>query len=76
MDDLIHKAIARVFLDHHVGYNRKPILVHTLVRLTAQKMGYTNPEPMLTLKIACVIYGSDKYVFIKQDTVDTVISSK
>jgi hypothetical protein len=72
----IHSAIARVFVENHIGYNRRPVLVSTLVRLVAKTLGHENPDPALTLKIASAIYTSDKYVIIKQGTLDTVISSK
>lgn len=72
----IHNAIAKTFVEHHVGFNRRPILLSTLVRLTAANLGYENPNPAITLKIAALIYSSDKYCIIKQGTLDTVISSK
>lgn len=74
-ESTIHLAVAKVFVAYHVGYNRRPILMSTLVRFVAQNLGHLNPSGIITLKIASVIYGSDKYAIIKQGTLDTVISS-
>lgn len=75
-DRAIHDAIARVFVENDVGFNRRPILITMLAHLTADYLS-KNLNPVLILKIATLIYASDKYVVVKNESnLDAVISSK